>query len=85
MSYGSKIRQDIISNPITYGGCTSCGDSCQKYCSVDCTARCESDCKDECYYTCKNGCSDRCGHTCSSSCAEQCRNGPGINANNNLF
>lgn len=88
MSYNSKIRQNIISNPIEpactgcSGSCSGgCGDSCRKGCAVSCSSSCENTCRGDCSTTCSGGCSSNCGYNCAMTCAT----GAGPWANNNLM
>lgn len=85
MLYDSKIRENIISNPLMPMACSGCGDSCQKLCSVGCSANCVDTCKNGCGSNCGSACSSRCGYVCASSCADECLNGVGFNAVNNLL
>ncbi|MBU5427550.1 hypothetical protein KQI41_14270 [Tissierella pigra] len=86
MSYDSKIRQNIISNPITsMAELSSCNDVCMRNCGVGCSGRCGGSCDDTCNYDCGGGCSDECGHTCAGSCARECAHGSGMSANNSLL
>lgn len=38
----------------------------------------------DCSIRCATNCAVGCGQTCFASCARECRNGPGMQANNNL-
>lgn len=61
MSYNSKIKSDIILNPITTDGmCTKCYGSC--------AGTCMKKCGDSCIGTCLDTCSGCCGRGCGGGC-----------------
>lgn len=57
MFYDSKIKEDIILNPIGVGAiCTACNATCRVSCAIGCIGACSG--------TCEGHCSGRCGVSC---------------------